>query len=94
MQREQQEAIINVFSKEDEIISTKELAELCHYWEKIELVVQKWHPNTAVVNKSINLFNDNVVEHFRKILKKRQRQSTLNMFLIGNELETRRKESK
>jgi hypothetical protein len=32
--------------------------------------VEKWRPNIAVVNRSTNLFNDNVMQHFRNILKK------------------------
>jgi hypothetical protein len=44
-------------------------------------LVEKWHPNIAVVNKSINLFNDNVMQHFKKFLKNRQKQVTLDKFL-------------
>jgi hypothetical protein len=39
---------------------------------KIDVVVT-CHPNIAVVNRSINLLNDNVMLHFRKILKIRQK---------------------
>jgi hypothetical protein len=44
-------------------------------------LVQKWHPNIAVVNRSINLFNNNVIQHFRKILNSRQKQMSLYRFL-------------
>jgi hypothetical protein len=37
---------------------------------------EKWHPNIAAVNRSTNLFNDNVMQHFRKILENRQKQMT------------------
>ena len=78
-----------------ETISTKEIKELCHHWENIEHIVQKWHPNTAVANRSVNLFNDNVMEHFRRILKKkRQKQSTLDIFLICKGPKRQKKESR
>jgi hypothetical protein len=42
----------------------------------------KKHPNIAVVNRSINLFNDNIMQHFREVLKNRRKQMTLDMFLF------------
>jgi hypothetical protein len=33
-------------------------------------LVKKWRPNIAVVNRGINLFNDNVMQYFRKKFKK------------------------
>ncbi|GLV33258.1 hypothetical protein CBL_08426 [Carabus blaptoides fortunei] len=59
LQGEQQEVLEDVSSEEEENISTKEIKELCHHLENIEYIVQKWHPNTAVANRSVNLFNDN-----------------------------------
>jgi hypothetical protein len=94
LQREQQEVIEDVSSEEEENISTKEIKELCHHWENIEHIVQKWHPNTAVANRSVNLFNDNVMEHFRRILKKRQKQSTLDIFLNCKGPKRQKKESR
>jgi hypothetical protein len=32
-------------------------------------LVEKWRPTVAVVNRSINLFNDNVMQYFRNIFK-------------------------
>jgi hypothetical protein len=32
-------------------------------------LAEKWHPNIAVVNRSISLFNDSVMQHFGKIEK-------------------------
>jgi hypothetical protein len=43
-------------------------------------LVEKWRPNIAVVNRSISLFNNNVMQHFRKILKSTQKQMILYMF--------------
>ena len=43
--------------------------------------VEKYHPDTVVANRAVNLFNDNVMFHFRKILQRRQKQPTLDKFL-------------
>jgi hypothetical protein len=48
-------------------ISIADNKELLGYWSKTQSLVQKWHPNIVVVNKSINLFNDNVMQHFGQI---------------------------
>jgi hypothetical protein len=46
-----------------------DIKELLGYWSKTQSLVEKWHPNIAVVNRSNNLFNDNVMQHFRNIKK-------------------------
>jgi hypothetical protein len=51
--------------------SNKDIEELLGYWSKTQSLVEKWHPSTAVVNRSLNLFNDNVMQHIRKNLKNR-----------------------
>jgi hypothetical protein len=45
-------------------------------WSKTQSLVGKWHPNIAVVNRSINLFNDIVMQHFRKFEKKKKEVKT------------------
>ena len=53
------------------------ITELCFYWSRTQTIVEKCHPDKAVVNRNINLFSDNVIDHFRKIMKNRQYQTTL-----------------
>ncbi|XP_063842553.1 tigger transposable element-derived protein 1-like isoform X2 [Scylla paramamosain] len=68
----QQEEVAQEISLEEEgnrNITSAEIKELCFLWSKTQAIVEKWHPNKAVVNKSINLFNDNVIDYFRKIQK-------------------------
>jgi hypothetical protein len=48
-------------------------------WSETQSLVEKWHPSIAVANRSINLFNDNVMQHFRK--KNKQNQMALDRFL-------------
>jgi hypothetical protein len=59
-------------------ITTADMKELLGYWSRTQNLVEKCHPNVAVVNRCINLFDENVMQHFRKILKSRQRQMTLD----------------
>jgi hypothetical protein len=61
-------------------ITTADIKELLGYWSKTQNLVEKWNPNVAVVNRFISLFDDNIMQHFRKILKSRQRQMTLDRF--------------
>jgi hypothetical protein len=44
--------------------------------------VERYHPDNAVTNRIINLFNDNAMSHFRNILKCRQKQISLGRFLV------------
>jgi len=67
-------------------ITTVDIKEPLGYWTKIQNRVEKWHPNVAVVNRCINLFDDNVMQYFRKILKSLQRQMTLNTFFSKKDL--------
>jgi len=45
--------------------------------------MEQYHPDKAVASRSINIFNDNAMCHFRNILKCRQKQFTLENFLVG-----------
>jgi hypothetical protein len=54
-------------------IPTGNIKELLGYWSKTQSLVEKWRPNIAVVSRSKNLFNDNVMQHFREILKNKNK---------------------
>ncbi|GFW04106.1 uncharacterized protein TNCV_2052221 [Trichonephila clavipes] len=49
-------------------------------WADVRAMVLEWHPNQADVSKVGDLYNNNAINYFRKILKKREKQSTLGMF--------------
>ncbi|GFX53289.1 uncharacterized protein TNCV_362821 [Trichonephila clavipes] len=51
-------------------------------WEDVRAMVLEWHPNQADVSRVGDLYYDNAINYFRKILKKREKQSTLDMFSI------------
>ena len=44
--------------------------------------MERYHPDKAVASRSINIFNDNAMCHYRNILKPRQKQITLENVLV------------
>ncbi|GFT45812.1 uncharacterized protein TNCV_1781491 [Trichonephila clavipes] len=48
--------------------------------EAVRAMVLEWHPNQADVSRVGDLYNDNTINYFRKILKKREKKSILDMF--------------
>jgi hypothetical protein len=59
---------------------TSAIKDLLKKWGDVRATVLEWHPNHVEVNRVGDLYNDNAINHFRKILKKRERQSTLDRF--------------
>ncbi|GFX47243.1 uncharacterized protein TNCV_148541 [Trichonephila clavipes] len=59
---------------------TSAIKDLLKKWEDVRAMVLEWHPNQADVSRVGDLYNDNAINYFRKILKKREKQSTLDMF--------------
>ena len=44
--------------------------------------MERYYPDKAVASRSINIFNENAMSHFRSILKRRQKQISLDKFLV------------
>ncbi|GFS96673.1 uncharacterized protein TNCV_4753881 [Trichonephila clavipes] len=85
LNEEHQEAQRNVSPSEQEEDErgpkpTSAIKDLLKKWEAVRAMVLEWHPNQADVSRVGDLYNDNVINDFRKILKKREKQSTLDMF--------------
>ncbi|GFW08727.1 uncharacterized protein TNCV_20231 [Trichonephila clavipes] len=85
LNEEHQETQRNVFPSEqgeDERgpMSTSAIKDLLKKWADVRAMVLKWHPNQADVSRFGDLYNNNAVNYFWKILKKREKQSTLVMF--------------
>ncbi|GFU58080.1 uncharacterized protein TNCV_3834761 [Trichonephila clavipes] len=59
---------------------TSAIKDLLKKWEDVTAMVLEWHPNQADVCRVGDLYNDNAINYFQKILKKREKQSTLGMF--------------
>ncbi|GFV59108.1 uncharacterized protein TNCV_649971 [Trichonephila clavipes] len=59
---------------------TSAIKDLLKKWESDRAMVLEWHPYQSDVSRVGDLYNDNAINYFRKILKKREKQSTLDMF--------------
>ncbi|XP_048366890.1 tigger transposable element-derived protein 1-like isoform X1 [Sphaerodactylus townsendi] len=71
--------------EEEEIrenVPSSELKGIFSMWRKVQGFVEKNHPDKAVAGRVCNSFNDNVLSHFRQILKRRQKQTSLDSFLV------------
>ncbi|GFX35897.1 uncharacterized protein TNCV_4214191 [Trichonephila clavipes] len=61
-------------------MSTFAIKDLLKMWVDVRAMVLEWHPNQADVSRVEDLYNDNAINYFWKVLKKREKQSTLGMF--------------
>ena len=68
--------------KVDESLTSNEVREMYKMWETVQNCVEKHHPNKAVAVRAMNLFNDKARSHFREIFKRRQKQVSLDSFLV------------
>jgi hypothetical protein len=79
LNEEHQETQRDVYpEKEDDEkgpMPTSAIKDLLTKWKDVRTTVLEWHPNHVG-----DLYNDNAINHFRKILKKRERQSTMERF--------------
>ncbi|GFU64253.1 uncharacterized protein TNCV_3927341 [Trichonephila clavipes] len=81
---EHQETQRNVSPSEQEEderrpMPTSAIKDLLKKWEDVRAMVLEWHPNQADVSRVGDLYNNNAINYFRKILKKIEKQSTLDM---------------
>jgi hypothetical protein len=51
---------------------TSAIKDLLNKLDDVRTTVLEWHPNHVEVNRVGDLYNDNAINHFRKILKKRE----------------------
>jgi hypothetical protein len=63
-------------------LTSNEIREVCKMWETVQNFVEKHHPSKAVAVRSMNLFNDNAMSYFREILRRRQKQVSLDRFFV------------
>ncbi|GFW64022.1 uncharacterized protein TNCV_707271 [Trichonephila clavipes] len=56
------------------------IKDLLKKWEDVRAMVPTKDPNQVDVSRVGDLYNGNAINYFRKILKKREKQSTLDMF--------------
>ncbi|GFU74121.1 uncharacterized protein TNCV_1642451 [Trichonephila clavipes] len=85
LNEEHQETPRNVSPSEQEEdergpMPTSAIKDLLKKWEDVRAMVLEWHPNQADVSRVGDLYNNNAINYFWKILKKREKQATLDMF--------------
>ncbi|GFV32349.1 uncharacterized protein TNCV_1676351 [Trichonephila clavipes] len=86
LNKEHQETQRNVSPSEQEEdergpMPTSAIKNLLKKWEDVRAMLLEWHPYQDDVSRFGNLYNNNAINNFRKILKKIEKQSTLDMFL-------------
>ena len=72
-----------ISSDEDEgwkIASSADIKKICAKWNDIQNFVELYHPDKATSSRAVYMFNDIVISHFRKVVKRRQKQVTLDRF--------------
>ncbi|PNF35334.1 hypothetical protein B7P43_G02588 [Cryptotermes secundus] len=84
----QQEVVEESFSEEEEEeVTAKQqssgaIREMLKAWETVATYIEKHQPNNAVAMHATNFFDDNAVSHFHQILNRRQKQMSLDSFLV------------
>ncbi|XP_067125996.1 tigger transposable element-derived protein 1-like [Centruroides vittatus] len=61
-------------------ISTAAIKDFLVKWGEVQEFTNTHYPNTAAANRINDLYNDTLAHHFRQVLKKREKQTTLDMF--------------
>ena len=70
-------------------ISSSEIKETLKKWTELQIFVLKTHPDREKANRCIHLLNDDVMSYYRTVLKKKQKQTTLDQFLVPKRLRPR-----
>ena len=65
-----------------EDVPTALINQMCAKWGEVQSFVEMYHPDKAVASRVINLFNDNAMSHVRTIVKHKQKQISLDKFLV------------
>ncbi|PNF38634.1 hypothetical protein B7P43_G02310 [Cryptotermes secundus] len=83
----QQEVLEESLSEEEKEVTAKQqssgaIREMLKAWETFASYIEKHHPNKAVAMLATNLFNDKAVSNFHQILKRRQKQMSVDSFLV------------
>ncbi|XP_066965028.1 tigger transposable element-derived protein 1-like [Macrobrachium rosenbergii] len=88
LHEEQQKILLEEMSGEEESkeeSTSKEMKEMLLHWEKFQEFFEKCRHDKELVNRAIDYINDNLVNTYRKQLKKRQEQTTLFKFFSKEE---------
>ncbi|XP_051783832.1 uncharacterized protein LOC114652508 isoform X2 [Erpetoichthys calabaricus] len=89
LQQEQHKLLTEEQSSGEEeeraIIKSDAIKAVIEKWNECQDFFEKYHPDKAVANRVMNMMNDNVVSHFRRILMRRKRQVTLDRYFTKSD---------
>ena len=68
--------------EEEEVISASEIKKILGMWERASQFVEKKLPEKVLTGRASALFNDTCLTHFRNILKKRKKQTSMHRVFL------------
>jgi hypothetical protein len=63
--------------------TTSLIKEIFAKWMNVKNFAEKYHPNKAQTSRNSIVWNDQTMSHFRNILRRKQKQSSLDRFLVN-----------
>ena len=66
--------------EENRDVTSAIIKEKISKWIDLKNFTEKYHPDTVITNRTVNIFNDNVMTNCRKVLKHRQKLHTVDIF--------------
>ncbi|XP_069936683.1 tigger transposable element-derived protein 1-like [Cherax quadricarinatus] len=63
-------------------LPTTKIKEICAKWLEVQTFMDENHPHTAIASRVGNLYTDNVVKHFREVIKEREVQATMDRYVV------------
>nr|XP_053647227.1 tigger transposable element-derived protein 1-like isoform X3 [Cherax quadricarinatus] len=86
LQLELQQIIAEEIASEEkergEIVPSSVIKDMCAKWNRVQNFVEKHLLDKAVAGRACNMVNDKVMSHFRQILMRRQKQTSLDRFFV------------
>ena len=65
---------------EETITTTADAKKLCALWRDLQEGIEKHHPDKTLSSRAMDYMNDHVMSHFRKVIEKNKKQSTIDKF--------------
>ena len=88
------EVMLELSSEEEvepvEELTSREIHDILGKWQEVSDFVEKRHPEKMSTGRASALFNDTCLTFFRNILKKRQKQTSLDRYFSTVSRETKR----
>ncbi|XP_053648174.2 tigger transposable element-derived protein 1 [Cherax quadricarinatus] len=86
-QLQQQEATPEEIASEEgreklKKLPTSKIKEICAKWLEVQTFMDENHPHTAIASRAGDYYTDNVVKHFRQVIKEREVQATMDRYLV------------